>query len=180
MRKPRLGTVLLILWGIFLSSMVYGYLAWLQPSRLASTVSQILESKLNVQCNIGEISLSLFPLPTLHVNDLSLQRGSVDCMEAHIRRAHIQISYFSLLRLKPVIRSLTLENPTVDISARLLEQTEEKNADSGQSSGNAGEPFASFTLPRLPRSVIGVRIRMENGTCRVLGADERPAAGAGA
>ncbi len=171
MRKPRLGTVLLILWGIFLSSMVYGYLAWLQPSRLASTVSQILESKLNVQCNIGEISLSLFPLPTLHVNDLSLQRGSVDSMEAHIRRAHIQISYFSLLRLKPVIRSLTLENPTVDISARLLEQTEEKNADSGQSSGNAGEPFASFTLPRLPRSVIGVRIRMENGTCRVIGAD---------
>ncbi|HJD96602.1 hypothetical protein, partial [Mailhella massiliensis] len=70
MRKPRLGTVLLVLWGIFLTSMVYGYLAWLQPSRLASTVSRILESKLNVQCEIGEVSLSLFPLPTLHASDL--------------------------------------------------------------------------------------------------------------
>ena len=115
MRKPRLGTVLLLLWGIFLTSMVYGYLAWLQPSRLSSTVSQLLESKLGVQCSIGEVSLSLFPLPTLHASDLSLLRGSMNHMELHIRRAHIQISYFSLLRLRPVIRSLTLRR-----SCRLL------------------------------------------------------------
>ncbi|WP_077072696.1 AsmA family protein [Mailhella massiliensis] len=163
MRKPRLGTVLLLLWGIFLTSMVYGYLAWLQPSRLSSTVSQLLESKLGVQCSIGEVSLSLFPLPTLHASDLSLLRGSMNHMELHIRRAHIQISYFSLLRLRPVIRSLRLESPTLDVSADQLSPVEKEKE----------QPFASFTLPKLPRSVIGVRIVMENGTCRLIGAEGR-------
>ncbi|HJD96971.1 AsmA-like C-terminal region-containing protein, partial [Mailhella massiliensis] len=85
-------------------------------------------------------------------------------MELHIRRAHIQISYFSLLRLKPVIRSLRLENPTLDISADLL-------AHSGREGEKTPGPSGSFTLPRLPRSIIGLSVFMENGVCRVTGTD---------
>ena len=44
MRKARLGTVLLALWGILLTVFVYAYVAWLQPSRLGGTVSYVLES----------------------------------------------------------------------------------------------------------------------------------------
>ena len=121
MRKPRLGTILLLLWGMFLTVAVYGYLAWLQPSRLASTVSQLLESKLSVQCRIGEVSLSVFPVPTIHASDLALLRGSVDDLELHVRKAHIQIGYLSLLRLSPALRSLTLESPTLDVSSGILE-----------------------------------------------------------
>ena len=58
MRKARLGTVLLALWGILLTVFVYAYLAWLQPSRLGGTVSYALESTLGVRCDIGRVSLS--------------------------------------------------------------------------------------------------------------------------
>ncbi len=163
MRKPRLGTVLLLLWGLFLTLAVYGYLAWLQPSRLASTVSQLLESKLSVQCRIGEVSLSVFPVPTIHASDLALLRGSVNSMELHVRRAEIQIGYLSLLRLKPVIRSLALENPTLDISSDLLERILHE-----KESGNETQDADSFSLPC---SITGVRLHVENGTCRITGAE---------
>ena len=162
MRKPRPGTVLLLLWGLFLTAGVYGYLAWLQPSRLASTVSRVLESKLDVQCRIGEVSLSLLPLPTVHASDLALLRGSVDDLELHVRRAEIGISYTSLLRLKPVVHSLKLENPTLDISSALLEKLSAGTPDAE----DAG-PFTSS----LPSGLTGLRVRMENGTCRITGKD---------
>ncbi len=159
MRKPRLGTILLLLWGMFLTAAVYGYLAWLQPSRLAFTVSQLLESKLSVQCRIGEVSLSFFPLPTIHASDLALLRGSVDDLELHVRKAHIQIGYLSLLRLSPTVRSLTLESPTLDISSGILEKLiHEKKNDAEEA-----EPFS------LPYHITGVRLHVENGTCRITG-----------
>ncbi len=162
MRKPRLGTVLLLLWGLFLTAAVYGYLEWLQPSRLASTVSRVLESKLNVQSRIGEVSFSLLPLPTIHATDLALLRGSVDDLELHVRKAEIRISYSSLLRLKPVIHSLSLESPTLDISSAILqkalaEKTEPKEKER--------------PLPSLPSGITGVRLHVENGVIRVTGAE---------
>lgn len=164
MRKPRLGTVLLTLWGIFLTAAVYSYLAWLQPSRLASTVSQVLESKLDVQCLIGEVSLSFLPLPTVHASDLSLLRGSVDDMELHVRKAEIQIGLLSLLRLKPVVRSLSLENPTLDISSDLLGSLLEKQRATQDTTSSD-----SFTLPSLPSGITGVRVHIANGTWRITG-----------
>lgn len=158
MRKPRLGTVLLLLWGIFLSLSVYAYLAWLQPSRLAATVSSVLESRLDVQCRIGEVSLSLLPLPTLHVRDLSLLRGSVKSTELHVREAHIRMSYLSLLKFSPVVRSLSLESPTLDISTNLLQSPDKENA----------QP-ATFTLPKLPRHIIGLSLYVNDGTFRITG-----------
>lgn len=166
MRKPRPGTILLLLWGVFLSLAVYGYLAWLQPSRLASTVSQLLESKLDVQCRIGEVSLSILPVPTIHASDLALLRGSVDNMELHVRRAEIQIGYLSLLRLKPVVRSVSLESPTLDISSALIEKI--LNEKKAEEQTEAARPFS---LPELPSGITGVRIRIENGTCRITGVE---------
>ncbi len=159
MRKPRLGTILLLLWGIFLTLAVYGYLAWLQPSRLASTVSQLLESKLSVQCRIGEVSLSVFPVPTIHASDLALLRGSVDDLELHVRKARIQIGYLSLLRLSPTVRSLTLESPTLDISSGILEKLIHEKKDDAEEV----EPLS------LPYGITGVRLRVENGICRITG-----------
>lgn len=163
MRKPRLGTILLLLWGLFLTLAVYGYLTWLQPSRLASTVSQILESRLSVQCRIGEVSFSVLPVPTIHASDLSLLRGSVDTMELHVRNAQIEIGYLSLLRLRPVIRSLSLESPTLDISSDLLQKILEEKA--------SEEKKESDVTLTLPSGITGVRIHVENGTCRITGSE---------
>lgn len=164
MRRPRLGTVLLTLWGILLTAAVYTYIAWLQPSRLGSTVSSLLESSMSVQCDMSKVSLSLFPLPSLTVEDLSLRRGSVDHLEFHARRVQAQMSWFSLLRMKPIIRSLDLISPTLDISGHLVQQAL-------TSSGEKDTQASTIIIPELPSYITGVRVHVENGMCRFASAD---------
>lgn len=163
MRKIRLGTYLLALWGILLTAFVCAYLAWLQPSRLGATVSGILETTLGVHCDIGRVSLSLFPLPEVTIEDLGIHRGSVEHVEFSARRASVQVSWFSLLRLKPIVRSLSLDSPTLDMSASLLKRV----SGPAPEGGNA----EAFTLPDIPRYVTGLRLSLSNGTCRLASAD---------
>ncbi len=164
MRKPRLGTVLLTLWGLLLTAFVCAYLAWLQPSRLSGTVSYVLESSLGMHCDMGRISLKLFPLPTVTIDDLSIRRGSVDHMEFHARRASIQASWFSLLRFKPIVRAISLDSPTLDISGGIVRSALHAEADSAA-------PLASFSVPDIPRYVTGLRMDIINGACRFTSAD---------
>jgi len=164
MSKPRLGTVLLTLWGILLTVAVYTYLAWLQPSRLGSTVSRVLESSLEVQCDIGAVSLSLFPLPSLTVDELRLRRNSVDHLEFHVRQAQAEMSWFSLLRFKPIIRSLALISPTLDVSGNLMQKVPTTSEEHREDSETA-------PLPSLPRYITGVRVHIENGMCRLASAN---------
>lgn len=164
MRKVRLGTLLLALWGILLSAFVYTYLAWLQPSRLGATVSYALESTLGVHCDIGRVSLSFLPMPELTITDLSIERGSVEHVEFHARKATVQVSWFSLLRLKPIVRSLNIESPTLDISGSLLK----RNAASSEDTKSQEE---GFTIPDIPRYITGLNLTLSNGTCRLASAD---------
>ena len=159
MRKPRLGTILLTLWGLTLSAFVYAYLAWLQPSRLGDTVSYILDSSFGVHCDIGRVTLSLFPMPEVAIDDIRMHQGSVDSVEFHARRATVQVSWFSLLRLKPIVRTVTLETPTVDISGSIMQKISASPSDQAQ------KP-TSFALPDIPRYVTGLRFRVHDGRCR--------------
>jgi len=111
---------------------------------------------------MGRLSLSLLPLPTLQAEDLSLQRGSIAHTELHIRQARVRLSWLSLLRFKPIVRTLTLKSPTLDISSHLIQGTL-----NNQENKHSSE--LSFTLPRLPHAVIGLRIAVEDGTCRLTG-----------
>jgi len=163
MRKVRLGTILLTVWGILLSAFVFTYLTWLQPSRLGTTVSSVLESTLGVHCDIGRVSLSFSPLPEVTISDLSIHRGSVEHVEFTARRATVQVSWFSLLRLKPIVRSITLDSPTLDISGSILKK------DDSSSAGKEAEEV--FTLPDIPRYITGLHLTLRNGTCRLASAD---------
>ncbi len=164
MLKARLGTVLLALWGIMLTAFVYAYVAWLQPSRLGSTVSCVLESTLGVQCDIGRVSLSFLPLPEVAISDLSLRRGSLDHLEFKARQASIQVSWFSLLRLKPIVRTVSLESPTLDVSGAIMQK-----ALNAPREGTA--PDTGFTMPDIPRYITGLSLDITNGTCRFASAD---------
>lgn len=169
MRKPRLGTILLVLWGIFLTASAYVYLTWLQPARLGETVSRELRSSLDVQCAIGEVSLSFFPRPTLELRDLSLVRGSMDHIEFFVRHARAEISWGSLLRLKPIVVRVRLDGPTLDVSGQILDrlmQSREKTE---------ALPPASFKLPKFHPSIVGTRFSIHDGLCRLSSSDGRSA-----
>ncbi len=169
MRKPRLGTILLVLWGIFLTGSAYMYLTWLQPARLGETVSRELRSSLDVQCSIGEISLSFFPSPTLNLRNLSLIRGSMDHIELFVRHALAEISWGSLLRLKPIVTRLYLDSPTLDVSGQLLDQLMQSRKNTNVL------PSASFKLPDFHPSIIGTRFSIHEGLCRLSSPDGRSA-----
>lgn len=162
MRKPRLGTLLLALWGLFLTAAVFTYLVWLQPSRLGTTVSRQLESSLNVQCDFGSISLSLFPLPSFHASDLTLRRGSLDHIEFHARHVTAQVSWLSLLRLEPIVYSLELDKPTLDISGRLADRLLDQDISSD---------WQHLEVPQIPYAIVGTKITLNNGVCRLASAD---------
>ncbi|WP_458399977.1 hypothetical protein [Mailhella sp.] len=166
MRKSRLGTVLLSLWAILLTAFVYAYIAWLQPSRLGGTVSYILESTLGVQCSMGRVSLSFMPMPKVTIDELDLHRGSIDHLEFNARKASIQVSWFSLLRLKPIVRAVTLESPTLDISGAIVQKALNAPKD-----GKKTETL--FTFPDIPRHFTGLHLELTNGTCRFASADGR-------
>ena len=77
MRKPRLGTVLLIMWGLLLTAGVGVYLAYLQPARLGRTVSDTLESALGVRCVIRQVDFSLVPRAEVIIRGIRLAPGAV-------------------------------------------------------------------------------------------------------
>ncbi|MBR5882685.1 MAG: hypothetical protein IKY97_04295 [Mailhella sp.] len=166
MRKARLGTVLLALWGILLTVFVYAYLAWLQPSRLGGTVSYALESTLGVRCDIGRVSLSLLPMPEVTIEDLSLHRGTLDHLEFSARRASVQVSWFSLLRLKPIVRTIALDSPTLDISGAIMQK-----ALHAPQEGN--QPAIPLSVPDIPLHITGLHLELSNGTCHFASADGR-------
>lgn len=165
MRRPRLGTILLTLWAATLTVFVYAYVTWLQPTRLAGTVSSILESTLKVHCDMGTLSLSLLPMPTVTIDDLAIRRGSIDHLEFHARRASVEVSWFSLLRFKPIVRTVTLDSPTLDVSAALMSKA------SSPAANRPVSPLASFEVPDVPRYITGVRVNIINGTCRFASID---------
>lgn len=165
MRKARLGTILLMLWGLILTASVYTYLQWLQPSRLATTVSSLLEDTFDVKCRFGHVSLSFFPIPTVSVDDLALRRGSIDHMELHVRKARVTASWASLFSFKPLIHSVSLDSPTLDISSNILRGR--------QPSSDTGEASKDFTALSLPHHILGVRINVSNGTFRLASGDGR-------
>ncbi|WP_446423847.1 hypothetical protein [Mailhella sp.] len=164
MRRPRLGTVLLTLWAAMLTVFVCAYVVWLQPARLAGTISTILESTFKVRCDMGTLSLSLLPMPTVTIDDLALRRGSIEHLEFRTRRARVQVSWFSLLRLKPIVRTITLDSPTLDLCGALM-------AKNGKSDKSGTAPLASFDVPDVPRYITGLRLNIIDGTCRFTSAD---------
>lgn len=164
MRKARLGTVLLALWGILLTVFVYAYVAWLQPSRLGGTVSYVLESTLGVQCDMGRVSLSLAPMPEVTIDDLSLRRGTLDHLEFSARRASVQVSWLSLLRLKPIVRTIALDSPTLDISGAIMQKAL-------RAPQEGSGPELPFTVPDIPLHITGLHLELSNGTCRFASAD---------
>ena len=164
MRKARLGTVLLALWGILLTVFVYAYIAWLQPSRLGCTVSYVLESTLGVRSDIGRVSLSFFPMPEVTIEDLSLRRGTLDHLEFSARRASVQVSWFSLLRLKPIVRTIALDSPTLDISGAIMQKALHAPQE-------GSEPDIPFTVPDIPLHITGLHLRLSNGTCHFASSD---------
>lgn len=164
MRKPRLGTVLLIMWGLLLTAGVGVYLAYLQPARLGRTVSDTLESALGVRCVIRQVDFSLVPRAEVIIRGIRLAPGAVPNVNFRADACRAELSWLSLLRLKPVLHSVELEGAVADIVWPLP-------GFAASSSGEAARADGPRPLPALPPLLTGVRVRVDNSSLRVRSED---------
>lgn len=162
MRIPRLGTVLLTLWGLLLTAGVGLYLTYLQPARLGRTVSDTLESALGLRCSIRQVDFSLVPRAEIVIRGIRLAPGAVPSVNFRADECRAELSWLSLLRFKPVLRSVELEGAVTDIVWPL--------APSGESTARPADA-GPRPLPALPPVLTGVRVRVANSTLRVHSED---------
>lgn len=167
MRKPRLGTLLLVIWGLLLTGAVIVYLTYLQPARLGRTVSSALESSLGLKCTIREVNFSLFPRGMVIIRGLRLTPGTVRNVEFRVDSCQAELSWLSLLRLKPVLRSVDLQGPVADILWPLGSPAPAPRPAVRARSDGLDALTAPRALPILPPTFAGIHINVANGVLRV-------------
>ena len=153
--RIRLGTALVALWALSLLLACAAYLAWLQPSRIAGTLETLLETNVAVPCDVGSFSIDLFPRPTLHAENLSLRKGSLEHVSMTVRHVSAAFSWVSILRLSPIVRKVRLEEPVIKITCG-------GHAVSVQENRGPAAPGKSFF--KLHSSLIGTNVRIEHGS----------------
>jgi len=162
MHKPRPGILFLVLWGLFLTGSVMVYLTWLQPSRLGKTISDTLSTSLGVRCDMRQVDMTLFPQPAIVVHDLNLPPGEVDGLVFRAEQCQAQLSWLSILNFRPVIRSITVKEPVVDLVWPLPQRQPSFAPAQREVPSSAPKP-----LPRLPRFLTGMKVELENGILRL-------------
>ena len=166
MRKTWLGPILLVLWGIFLTTGVAFYLSYLQPSRLGGTVAEYIERNLGSQVRISRFDYALFPQPRIQVYGVQMDNRQQADITLHAEVCSLELSWTSLLSFKPVLKALEIYKPFADITlpAANLAQAE---SSAGQLNIDALLADLPAIIPDPPKSIIGIQVRISQGSFRL-------------
>ena len=113
-KKLPIGLFILICWMIIVSTSVFIYLAYLQPTKLGATISSALKEKTNLEFNIESVALSFSPSPALTANNIVFYDTTLPA-QISIKHAKGELSWRSLFLFKPVLKRLAIS----DIDAKL-------------------------------------------------------------
>lgn len=174
--RIRPGIIFLLLWGIFLAAADVLYLKYLQPARLGKTMAGILHDATGLTPVIARLSFSLVPRAGVEIHGLTLQPETGHDITISAEYCRAELSWLSLLRLKPVLRRVELRSPVFDLnwkktpensnsggvpdtapSARALSDKRE-----GARDGTGGDESFSW-----PPELSGMSLVLKNGTVRI-------------
>lgn len=122
MRNVSYGLIFLIFWLLLVSAGLYIYLFYLQPTKLASSISYLIKEKTKLEFNIGRVELSFAPTPTINIHSIKFFDTSLNT-EISISRLEGVLSWRSILQLKPIINRLACSGATIHLT---LPRTEKK------------------------------------------------------
>lgn len=166
--RIRPGIVLLLIWGIFLAAADILYLRYLQPARLGKTVSDVLHDATGLNPSIRHLSFSLVPRAGVEIHGLELHPETGHDMTISVEYCRAELSWLSLLRLKPVLRRVELVSPLFSLT-RKKEPPRDVSAGSVFSSGKSGTGTGkNFSWPS---QLSGMDIMLKNGTINILEED---------
>lgn len=127
MRKIPWGIIFLVLWANILGASVTFYLKYLQPAQLSNTISLYFKDYSNLYYNSERVSLVFFPEPSIQVlrGSLTDNQGS---FVLNVEKAKATLSWRSLLRAKPVFKSIEIFAPKLDLRIPKTPTQETKKA----------------------------------------------------
>lgn len=125
MKKFSFGLFFLICWIILVSTGLFLYLGYLQPTKLGATISSYLKEKTQLEFNIDSVTFSFAPKPAVNIHTIVFYDTSLPA-KITIKNAYSELSWRSLILFKPVLRQLTVSD--VDIQVTLPKQ-EQKPTD---------------------------------------------------
>lgn len=170
--RIRPGIVLLLLWGIFLAAADVLYLTYLQPARLGKTMAGILHDATGLNPAIDRLSFTFIPRAGVEIHGLTLQPESGHDISISAEYCRAELSWLSLLRLKPVLRRVELRSPVFDLNWKEAPANSDSGGvpdtapSTGASSGKREEAGGGETFS-WPSGLSGMIIALKNGTVRI-------------
>ncbi len=110
-RVRKLGTFILILWAASLAFSSGLYLTCLQPARLTAILNSFLENNPLGTFTAESCSVKLLPVPSVSLEQLAFRGDSIKNFTFQSSRVTVGLSWGSILRLRPIVRSILLEDP---------------------------------------------------------------------
>lgn len=123
MRNVSYGLFFLIFWMLLVSAGLYVYLFYLQPTKLASSISYLIKERTNLEFNIGSVELSLTPTPTINIHSIKFFDTSLNT-EISINSLEGALSWRSILQLKPIINRLACSDANIHLTLPRKEKKE--------------------------------------------------------
>lgn len=143
MKKFSFGLFFLTCWIILVSTGLFLYLGYLQPTKLGATISSYLKEKTQLEFDIESVTFSFSPKPAVNISNIVLYDTSLPA-RITIKNAYSELSWRSLILFKPVLKHLTVSDVDAQVT---LPRQKEKQAEF--SIEKVSEEFSTLFFNRL-------------------------------
>lgn len=118
----------IFLWGLFLTLLLYLYLAFAQPTKLIPLIESQIKEQLNADTQLNALKFSFFPRLSISARSISFIDTFDDySLSLYTKELTAEISWLALLKGRLEVTSIIATDPDIKISTHTKE--EENNTD---------------------------------------------------
>lgn len=167
MKKFSFGLFFLIVWMLLVSTGVFLYLAYLQPTKLGATISYFLKEKTNLEFNIESVRLSFSPCPGVTVKNIVFYDKTLTT-KISVEEAQSELSLNSIIMLKPVLKRLAVSGVDVHVTLPKREQKQTEFSVEKVSQEFADKFFSNLKDFSIPHYFSSLYLSVENANGEIF------------
>lgn len=160
-KKFSFALFFLIIWILLVSTGVFLYLAYLQPTKLGATISSYLKEKTKLEFNIERVTLSFSPRPGVTINNIVFYDTPLTT-KISIKEAKSELSLSSLIMLKPVLKRLAVSGIDMHVTLPMQEQKQTEFSIDKASREFADKFFNRLQDFSIPHYFSSLQLTVEN------------------
>lgn len=108
---------------LLVSTGVFLYLVYLQPTKLGATISSYLKEKTHLEFNIERVTLSFSPRPGVNISNIVFY-DTAQTTKISVKEAKGELSLSSLIMLKPVLKRLAISDVDIHVTLPVQEENQ--------------------------------------------------------